>query len=992
MRRGGWAGSGGETAALADVLYSFDEYELNAKTPELRRNGQPVKADAVALRLLLVLVRSAGQVIGKRELIAQVWDGRAVSDNVITVTMVRLRRTLGQQRGEREFVTNVHGRGYRFALPVHARDAEPAPLLTMATSEPSGPPYVGRSRVLERMRELLQQARSEHGGACLLVGEPGIGKTRAVEMLEREATAAGMLVAWGYCRELGDAPPLSPWLQLARSLIVALRGAATSAQLQPAIAELTGVLPELSEDRDARTHREPEQAELGHGAAVKHRVFSALIQLFTLAAERAGCMLVLDDLHRADPVSLELLRYWIDELPRARVAVIGTLRDHWDGHGAGANAHLAHLLGHRNCERIELTRLREADVQTYVAALLPDPGGALGRAVFAKSEGNPFFMVELARQLCNADAADAALLEVPEAALELVRQRVAVLDGATRGVLSCAAVVGRSFELAVLQAVTEDEPRALIASLDHAVSSAVIGTSPSSRTQFVFAHDLLRAALYEALPAAARRNLHLRVGLALEQRLLAGEPIASAELAYHFYAALPETDLRKTAQHCMDAAWAAADVYANADVRRHLRHAVEALDAMPQASPRLRMRLLLRCAQFARIDAPVEFAAMIAEITRFASQVGSGRVLAYAAMLSDADAGFPAILPAHGVLEAALDLLGEEDYDLRAAMFGRLARHAPHAYDTEQSNELLRRGFVLEERGPLSVMTRYNLLASQLYLEGGPAHGERSSAYLHEIDRLCSETASMTIPPPLLDLHRAIVALQRGEMSAMQAALERCVVRSQRIHHRELTFFAERARLMARVNVGELARVRGELDALHRRAAAEGMLGVALICAYDRQVVLGERDRWPEGIPAFDAEDAPNVWSLRLRTLLAAGQIEQARTGLRRVPPDQLAKLPCDRDYLGTLAALARCALALGAVEYFDPLYRLLAPYPKLFAVHVSMYCEGPVALLLGLLAQAGGRTQEANSQLEASVALAQRAGLLPAADEALRALSRRRV
>src|SRR5690349_9039277 len=223
----------------ADVLYSFDEYELNAKTPELRRNGEPVKADAVALRLLLVLVRSAGQVIGKRDLITQVWEGRAVSDNVITVTMVRLRKTLGQRRGEREFVTNVHGRGYRFARPVHARDVEPAPLLTMLASEPNGPPYVGRARVLARMRELLRQARGGRGSACLLVGEPGIGKTRAVEMLERDAIAAGMQVAWGYCRELGDAPPLSPWLQLARAVIAAQPAGAGASQLQPAIAEVT---------------------------------------------------------------------------------------------------------------------------------------------------------------------------------------------------------------------------------------------------------------------------------------------------------------------------------------------------------------------------------------------------------------------------------------------------------------------------------------------------------------------------------------------------------------------------------------------------------------------------------------------------------------------------------------------------------------------------------------------------------------------------------
>ena len=133
--------------------------------------------------------------------------------------------------------------------------------------------------------------------------------------------------------------------------------------------------------------------------------------------------------------------------------------------------------------------------------MLDDPAGALGRAVFEKSEGNPFYMVELSRQLSDAGHADPSALQLPFAALELVRQRVARLDDGARGVLSCAAVIGRSFELSVLQAMSARGPSALMASLDDALASRSVVAAPDSRTAFAFGHDLLRAALYDAIAA-----------------------------------------------------------------------------------------------------------------------------------------------------------------------------------------------------------------------------------------------------------------------------------------------------------------------------------------------------------------------------------------------------------------------------------------------------------------------------------------------------------
>jgi hypothetical protein len=98
---------------------------------------------------------------------------------------------------------------------------------------------------------------------------------------------------------------------------------------------------------------------------------------------------------------------------------------------------------------------------------------------------------------------------------------------------------------------------------------------------------------------------------------------------------------------------------------------------------------------------------------------------------------------------------------------------------------------------------------------------------------------------------------------------------------------------------------------------------------------------------AFDAADAPNLWSLKLRALAAAGLHAEARAGLRAVPPEQLALLPCDRDYLGTLGQLVRVALAVDASEYLPALRPLLAPYPDRLAAGVSFVSQGSVRELL---------------------------------------------
>ena len=777
------------------MRFHFDEFELDLARAELRRAGAIVKLEPTVLRLLEVLVRAEGRVVTKEELLDRVWGGRALTENVITVAMTRLRKALGHAPGQRELVNNVHGRGYRFVCAIAQQPlassgaAAPRPLHTPK-------PFVGRERVLAELEDALAEADAGHGNACLLTGDPGIGKTRALEVFAHELSARGMFVAWGHCRESEDTPPLWPFAQILRQLRT--WSAKHEASGEPAawaaqFSELAKLLPELLQDKATRPSGG--DGASSRGRLAKHRLFDAIVQLLASVSEQQTCVLVLDDLHRADAASMELLHSWIDRLPRTRILLLAAFPRIEDARSS-VRAQLAYVHGHRNTARFTLKPLCEADVTSYVSALIERPSDALAHAVFVKSEGNPFFMNELVRQMTVGDSAQASGdLAVPDAALELVRRRLAILDEAARGALSYAAVIGRRFDLSTLQAVTGQSAAVLMRSLDDAVMSEVVLRAPDSATAFVFAHDLLRVALSDTLTPAALRDSHLRVALALEERLLAGTQIPVADLAFHFHAALPDGDLRKTVKYCSAAADESIHLFALADGRQHLRHARQALELMDKPSQRLRFAMLLREAMLARDCLDAGFEPLIREAIQLASEREMWSQLAWAGIMLNLNPGFPALSGSREVLEHALEGLGPNE-PARAIVLARLATSAPLGFDARGSGEQVARALEIasqaNEEMPLLIARE-----AQLYLGADALDQTQASEALQALVPLSQQLAGrITRVPMLLDLHRAIRSLQAGDMGGVDAALGRCEAVSQTLGEHELDWYVARARAM----------------------------------------------------------------------------------------------------------------------------------------------------------------------------------------------------
>jgi DNA-binding winged helix-turn-helix (wHTH) protein len=953
-------------------VYSFDQFELDVDAQQLLRVGTAIKTEALVLRLLEVFVRNPGSVITKEDLVALVWGGRAVSENALTVAIARLRKVLEEKRAGNPLILTVHGRGYRFLRAVSVRDSLPPPAAPQAST-----PFVGREQVIADLNTALLEAKSGVGRAIVLRGEAGIGKTRIAEVLAREAADAGLAAAWGYCREIGDTPPLWPFTGLLRDVLAAL---SDSTRADPCfralLPELTILLPELASHADAT----PAKHEPGFKPSSKHRVFDAVVRSIALAAEHRPHLLILDDLHQADDASLELLQYLLPALPRTRILLLATVRS--DGPLA-VDPRLARVLSHRNAGQVPLRPLNEAQVGSYVAALFEDADNALCQAVFKISEGNPFYMVELVRQLRANPLLDAAQLTIPTAALELIRQRFARLSEPARDTLTLAAAIGRKFSLTLLQAVTGHNLANLMSHLDEAIAKDLLKREHESSTEFSFTHELLRAALYDALSAADRRSLHLRMVRTLDERqTFADMPIS--DIAYHARCALPEGDLRKTVQYCIDAADAATRVYAFTDAARHLQHARDALDLIENASPRLRFALLFRQAILVRGHSGRRFMALAEQLLHLAREQKDGISLAQAALLLDPFPGFPRLPIVRDALADALTGLAPGEPSMRAALLARLASSVPLAYDAAASSAQLEHALRLAKRSPQAV-DRFSTRFGELYLYGGPAHKARAAETMTEMQRMCNKPASSgPLPRILLDLHRAITALQRGDVPTATRALERCESRARDLES-ELVWHFKRFRVLTILNQGNRVEARAALRKLHCRAQSAGPVGAELFCAYDHSLSASADPMpaaWQRALQP-DAYDQPNIWALKVRALAANGSLDEARSALTLVPAQRLSHLPCDREYLGTLGALSRAALSLNAEEYTRTLYGLLSPYPDHFAVNLSFYCEGSVSHLLGLLARSFGDRERAARHFEKAVLASERAGLLPSASEA---------
>ena len=392
--------------------------------------------------------------------------------------------------------------------------------------------FVGRETEMRELHDGLRDSLAGHGRLFLLIGEPGIGKSRLAEELVDHARTRGAQILVGRCWEAGGAPAFWPWVQALRAYVHAAEPEALRAQLGVGGADLAQLLPELREILPGL----PEPPALESESA-RFRLFDAATAFLRNASAGCPIVLVLDDLHAADEPSLLLLRFFAREIGSTHLLLLGALRNVDPIPGGPLTALLAEVTRDAAAHRLALAELSEQAVARYIelaASEIATP--EIVRALYEETEGNPLFVSEMVRLLAlehPRQDGSTVRIALPPSVREVITRRLAHLSAECNRLLTLASVLGREFTLPVLAqmaGVGEDE---LLETLDEALVARILSDVPGDTDRLRFAHILIRDTLYEELTPARRIRLHRNAAAGIEAVCGASAGPYLAELAHH---------------------------------------------------------------------------------------------------------------------------------------------------------------------------------------------------------------------------------------------------------------------------------------------------------------------------------------------------------------------------------------------------------------------------------------------------------------------------
>ncbi|MGH7289465.1 MAG: ATP-binding protein, partial [Myxococcota bacterium] len=318
------------------------------------------------------------------------------------------------------------------------------------------------------------------------------------------------------------------------------------------------------------------------GEQARFRLFDSLCGFLRRSSQQAPLVLVFDDLHWADEASLRALEFLAPELRSAALLVIGTFRDVEVRRDHPLSRLLGALAREPACERIGLRGLERDEVGALVAAVAGTaPSAAWTRTVHEMTEGNPFFVFELARLLGEESDQGArtppSALELPQSVRDAIGRRLDGLSADCNDVLRTASVLGRAFDLALLGRVTSLSPDDLLDRLGEALAAHVLVEGEDRAGHYAFAHALVRQTLYAELRAPQRVRLHRRSAEALEGILAASDEPPLSEIAYHYFEAATGGVAKQAVAAAERAAERAHGLLAYEESARLYEQALEAL-------------------------------------------------------------------------------------------------------------------------------------------------------------------------------------------------------------------------------------------------------------------------------------------------------------------------------------------------------------------------------------------------------------------------------
>jgi predicted ATPase/class 3 adenylate cyclase len=841
--------------------------------------------------------------------------------------------------------------------------------------------FVGREREMDELRAGLEDALSGRGRLLLLVGEPGIGKTRTAEELVTYARLRKAQILWGRCYEGDGAPAYWPWVQLIRSYVHDRDPQALVSEMGSGAGAIAQVVSEVRERLPGITAPpllDPEQA--------RFRLFDGITTFLKNAANGQPLVLVLDDLHWADKPSLLLLQFLARELRGARLLVIGTYRDVEVGRQHPLAQTLGELAREQLAERIILRGLSEHDVTRFIeitAGLRPPV--TLVTAVYRETEGNPFFVNEVVRllvadgRLQHPETVKSWSVGIPQSVREVVGRRLDRLSAECNQILTIGAVIGREFGIDVLERVCELRGDRLLDVLEEAVAARVITEVPRLHGRYIFSHALIRETLSEELTATRRIRLHRRIGEALEELYGPNPEPHLAELAYHFFEAAQGGDVDRAIAYAVRAGNRAVELMAHEEAVRHYETALQAFDMRQPRAEEQHCELLLtltdtlwRAGEYDRAKEVSLQAAEIARTLGAADQLAraalgyGGRLMAFAALIRDETLV--------GLLEEALIALGEGDGALRALLLGRLAEEITFSDPYERRVLLCQQAEAMARRiGDSAVLA--TVLRDTHWALWTAENVEQRIGLATEIKQLAARVGDSQVLAEAHAFHFWDL-VEIGDIAAAQREFERYARMAEDLKLPYLRWAVGLCRVLMAFVHGRL----GEIEALAQETLHMGQdvqnQNAALVFGVETAMLLQQQGRDDElepllaGFVGLYPSIVPNLRCAQVVVTYDMGRRAEAQELFEHIAAQDFADLPANIAWLFSIAYLAEACHHLADVPRAHVLYQLLQPFATRNVTIGPVVTLGSASRYLALLAVTMGDRQVAARHFEDAIAM----------------------
>jgi class 3 adenylate cyclase/tetratricopeptide (TPR) repeat protein len=882
------------------------------------------------------------------------------------------------------------------AAPVDACEVlyehDPLAMLTVT-------PFVGRDDVIASLAEKVEQARTGHGSLVLLVGEPGIGKTRTAEEFAALARHKGATVLWGRCYDGEWAPPFSPFVEAIkeyaaatpRDELAAALGfdAGILARIVPALREL---LPDIAEPPAV-----PPEDE-------RYRLLEAASNLFAKVASTGPVVLMLDDLHWADKGTIAMLRQVARQTSSQALVIVGGYRDvELDRTHPLADA-LATLRRETNYDRIVLKGLSVTDVSELLRLVAEhDVPEAFVRAISDETGGNPFFIREVMLHLIDekkivqedgrwVGVVGIADMRIPEGVREVIGRRLSRVGDTCGRMLTVVSALTAGFSWKVIAALVDADDAALLDAIDEALAAQLI--VERERGKYDFAHALIRHTLYEELSTPRRVLLHRRIGDALERLYGADVDTHLAELAHHFYQAAPGGDVEKAIDYATRAGVRAIELCAWEEAVGHFERALQAMELIAAAlhgesstDKRRRVDLLMRLggAHGSNTGAAsardiYERAALVAKAAGLAEQqaLAAARYAAWFDPFND-------LARPVAMLGEALAGLPEGDSSARALVMASLAVAQYYSAPREHVAEIARAA-VGVARSINDPETLSLVLASAHRVLTGPESVEERIGIVDELLALAlnNTSAYKGFAANNALARRRIDLAEIGDIKGSQRDIEANLAFAREVRLEGLMYSASASLVMRPALEGrfdEAERLMQEALVLGQQLQSDSPVitfGVQLIGLRVLQGRLGEI----EPLVRAQVKQLPNIVGFRCTLAFVHAELdnaEEARREFEELAPQGFGALPRDGDWLIGIYLLTEVCDYLGDAARAMTLYDLLLPYAgRNIITGFPAFCTGSASRQLGMMAAVMERWEDAERHFEDALAFDQKMNARP--------------